>query len=437
MPPSAWVPFEWPADWRDPALLRLLDPGPINCLLLPQDAPTALRAAAEVRGLACPANIPWRSWKEVPWHSPAEPIAIADGVWPELASQTPAGGAQAGPTGLPWLDANGWLLLLARAHAARTSEPRASASGFDPHSSATPTLWINSPPPSAPPTPSSYALAACEAAAYGARRPLWLSPEHARALAAGNTSATQDWTSMLATARWLEQRRPQWSTYETFARLLIVSDFTGPNQYNAAEVLNLAARRNLAYLPVESSRLQPAHLKDRRAVLYIDPQPPPAAIQPFVQSGGLLLCLPSAALPGLRPSRELHPRFHLYDCGKGRLAVSKAGWDDPFLLAQDAHALISRRHDPIRLFNAGSICFHHTVAPGGLRWFIHLLNYSHAVPAHQVVLQSWTPLASALLHQPGAGAPVPLEFHREPGRLELYLPPIAAYAAVELVLTHA
>ncbi|MBI5083495.1 MAG: hypothetical protein HZB13_02720 [Acidobacteria bacterium] len=418
MPPSSWVPFDWPATWHDPALLRLLDPGPVNCLLLPPDTPAPLRAAAVSKDYACP-DIPWRSWEETDWRNPAEPIAIADGVWPELASQAPAAGAHAGPTGLPWLDANGWLLLLARA--------RADAK----------VVWIKSPPPEARQTPPSLTLALCEAAAYGARRPLWIHPDQARALAAGNAAALDDWNSILATARWLERRRSQWSTCGTLARLLLVSDFAGPNQHNAAEALNLAARRNLACLPVESSRLQPAHLKDRRAVLYIDPQPPPDAIQAFVQSGGLLLCLPSAALSGLRPSRELHPRFNLFDCGKGRLAVSKAGWDDPFLLAQDAHSLISRRHDPIRLFNAGSICLHHTAAPGTNRQLVHLMNYSRTAPAHQVVLQSWTPLASALLHQPGVGNPVPLELHREPGRVELYLPPIASYAAVELVISHA
>jgi hypothetical protein len=425
---SSSIPFEWPASWRSPDLLKLLDGGPINTLLLPEGAPPEIRTAAEARKLECPAQIQWSSLKEVDWRSSAPVVAINDGVWPDLSLKTQSNspdGVQGGPTGAPWLDANGWLLQLARCRAA--GRP----------------VWIKAPPPEKPETLnfSTYLLAACEAAAYGARRPIWLPPLLAEGLAKGHAAALADWRKLMDLQRWLESHN-SWAAWPVLARLAIVSDFSGANEYNSGEVLNLSARRNLAFVPLEKAKLTAADLAGKRAVLYADGDAMPAAmvplVQKFVEAGGLLLCMkgPSAAIRNTRPSREQHPRYTLMECGKGRVAVSKADWDDQFIVAQDTHLLMSRRYDAIRLFNAGSITCYQTHSADGGKWLAHLLNYAGRMPAHQVSLQTWQAIKAAKAYMPEKAEPVVLEIHREPGQQEVYLPSFSVYCAVELELTH-
>jgi len=425
MSSSQWIPFQWPSAWRDTARLKLLESTPINCLLFDKDAPAELRAAAEAKKLACPSDVVWRPWKEVDWKAPGDPVAVSDGLWPALAMKERGGdSAQSGPTGAPWLDANGWLLQLLRGRARGK------------------TLWLKSEAPAnaAQLTPQSYMLALNEAYVYGARRPVWLAEPHAEALAAGATAAVSGWDRMMQSIRWQEAHRA-WGEWPAFARLLVVSDYAGPNEYNAEEVLNLSARRNLAFQPVETAQFKAELLQGRRAVLYVDAQPFPApmaaALRKFVENGGLLICMkpPAAALTGLRPARETHARFDLFDLGKGRVAVSKAEWEDQWVLAQDTHLMMSRRYDAVRLFNAGSLTYFHTASTDGKRWLVHLLNYTGRGAAHQVSLQTWQKLSSAKFHTPEAAQPQDLPIQRETGQQEVYLPRFSVYCAVELELT--
>lgn len=425
---SSSIPLEWPASWRDPAILKLLDGGPVNTLLLPENTPPELRQAAVSRGLECPARIPWSALKEVDWRGSSPVVAINDGVWPDLSIKSQsnsADGVQGGPTGAPWLDANGWMLQLARCRAGNRP------------------VWIESPAPENTATLAfnNYLLAACEAAAYGAQRPIWLAPELAAALAKGEPKAVEQWQRLMKTVRWLEEHRA-WRDWPVLARLAVVSDFSGPNEYNAGEVLNLSARRNLAFVPVERAKIQAPHLAGLRAVLYVDAEPMPAPMaalmQKFVEGGGLLLAMkgPAGALKNLRPSKETHPRFDLFECGKGRVAMSKAEWDDQFVLAQDTHLLMSRRYDALRLFNGGSITCYQTRSADGRRWLAHLLNYAGRMAAHQVSLQTWQPIRAARVYDPAKTGPAELEIHRNPGQQEVYLPSFSVYCAVELELTN-
>ncbi len=418
---SEWIPLEWPASWKDPALLKHLDAGPFNCLLLPPDASPDLRAAAEKK-FACP-TVAWQKAEEADWQK-GDLIAIKDGVWPDLSMKESAGDAQAGPTGAPWLDANGWLIQMARCRAPGK------------------TIWIRSDPPEHAErlTPDHYVLALSEASAYGARRPLWLAPAHADALSRGVGAAVNTWDRIVKAARWQEEHR-NWAQWTPFARLLIISDFSGPNAYHASEVLNLSARRSLSFRVAEPGRFAAADLGGIKAALYVDAQPMPAPVaaplQKFVESGGLLLCMkgPGAAIRNARPSRETHPRFDLFECGKGRVAVSKTEWEDQYVLAQDAHLLMSRRNDAVRLFNAGSLMLYHTASPDGKTWAVQLLNYTRFAPAHSVSVQTWQAVKSARFLTPEGGTAV-LEIHRDTGQYEVYLPRFSVYAAVELELTN-
>ncbi|MBI4892748.1 MAG: hypothetical protein HY821_19140 [Acidobacteria bacterium] len=422
LPPSGWVPFEWPATWTNPSLLRHLEGGPLNCILLSSNEQSAIREAASGR-FDIP-QIAWRKSSELNWKSPGQVAAIGDAVWPELArrSRESNGSMEAGPTGAPWLDANGWLILMARFRAG--SVP----------------VWIRSESPENADQLqlANYRLAIAEAGAYGATRPLWLAPTLASGIASGNDFALATWAKLLNELRWHQARR-EYSAWPGFGRLLILTAFSGANEYNATEVLNLSARRNLSFRLADPGDLPPAQLQGIQSVLYVDaeplPQPAAAALRRFVEAGGLLLCMkqPAGTLGALRPSAELHPRFDLFQAGKGRVAISRGAWDDQWVLAQDAHLLMSRRHDAVRLFNGSSLLFHHSVSPDGRRWLVQLLNYSAHDSASNVTLQTWARLASARILLPEL-APAPLEIHRETGASELYIPRFSTYAAVELEL---
>jgi len=407
-------------------MLAQLEGSPVNCLLLPPDVPASIREAAARKNIDCPDKIPWSATKEINWLSKEPLLAIKDAFWPELSrkgANASTNDAEAGPTGAPWLDANGWLIQLARVRAPQR------------------TVWINSDPPegAARLAASSYQLALAEAWTYGARRPVWLAPEHATQLAQGNAAAKQTWDQTLKTLAWLESHR-EWNTWRPFARMLVVSDYSGSNEYTSNETLMLAARRNLAFLACETGRFTAASLQGMKAVLYIDATPLSAAclaaLDGFMKAGGLVLSLkqPAAGLKGRGAPVEPHPRFDVFHYGKGRLAVCKGDYDDPYLLAQDAHLLLSRRHDAVRLFNAGSIQWYHTASPDGRRWLVHLVNYSRYGAAHQVTLQSWTKLKAARCYSSDSAESKDLGINRETGQAEVYLPRFTVHASVELEL---
>lgn len=410
-PPSSWVPFEWPESWTSPDLLRLLDPASFNCLLLPAGAST-LRAAAEARGFICPPAVRWQSWKELEWPA-AEPIkAIGDGFWPDL---TQKGGTseEAGPTGAAWLDANGWLIEMARARAPES------------------TIWLRSELPEDPRTLrwTHYELALLEAWTYGARRPLALAAPHAEALGQGNADALAAWRSILSTQQWMNSHAA-WRAHRPFARLAIASDFTGPNEYISTETLLLAARLGIAFVPVDRARFRPDQLTPFKALLWCDPAPVPATVRSWVEQGGTLIAMPASLKDWrLGPVDDgAHARFRIHHAAQGRIAAARAEFDDPWMLAKDAHLIMSRRHDAIRLFNAGSLQYRHAYSQG--RHLLHLLNYTLRPAAHPVSVQLALPARSVRLHTPGQ-PPRPLELTRELGGVEAGIPPFALYSAVE------
>ncbi len=421
MAPTPRIPIIWPVAWRDAKALDLLNGSPVNCLILDPSVPAALKQAAGAKGFDCP-DVRWTAWGETDW-AQGRFFPIGGGIWPGAAAAQNR--QEGGPTGAPWVDANGWIVQLARARAPKGSE-----------------LWLNSDPPEETRTisPAQYLLALSEIWAYGARRPVWLAPHHAVEALEGVGEGAAAWTAINALLRW-QLARDAWMAYQPVASLLVVSDFTGPNEYMAGEVLNLSARQGIAFTPVETGRLDDASFKDKRAALYVDQTPAPqdvaARLRLFAESGGLLLAMKNtAALFGeLAPMQATHPRFDLFQFGKGRLAVAKQDFDDPWVLARDAHLLMSRRWDSIRLFNAGSLLAHHVIAPGGRSSLVHLLNYTGRPSANQVALQIPSTARSAQMHTTAQPQPATAMIHRRDGRLEIEIPPFPVHCVLEL--THA
>lgn len=407
-----WVPFEWPESWAGAERLRLLEGTPFNCLLL-GDAHGRVREAAEARGFICPAGVRWQSWREAEWSKPGELLAISDGFWPELSSKGDDS-EEAGPTGAPWLDANGWLIEMARA---RLPAPAA--------------VWIKSdlPEDQRGVRWQHYQLNLIEAWAYGARRPLALAAPHAEALARGEAAAAAGWKAIQAAQKWMDGHEA-WRAYAPFARLAVASDFTGPNEYISTETLLLAARLGIAFVPLDRARFNAGGLAQQKALLWCDPVPVPAAVRPWVEQGGTLIAMP-AALKEWQSGAvhdDSHPRFRVHRTGQGRIAAARAEFDDPWLLAKDAHLLMSRRHDAVRLFNAGSLQYRHAHAQG--RHVVHLLNYTLRPSGNQTAIQIALPVRAARLHVPGKPA-VEIALSREIGGLETYVHAAPVYTAVE------
>lgn len=417
---AGMIPFEWPPAWTTPEALALLRGNSFNTLLFETPPPAGVRERAESLGLRCLSgnSIRWRAWTEMDWKQPGEVVAIKDAFWPSISRPTGHATSEdsAGPTGAPWLDANGWLALMAKARAPGVP------------------VWLKSAPPEKLETfrPESYLLAAMEAYAYGAVRPTWLSPADAMSLLRREDSAVRLWTALCDLLAWTRDHS-SWHSWQNPAKLLVVSDFSGPNEYTASETLLLAARRNLAFHPVDAQRFTEEDLRGRRGVLWMDDRPAPDFLTRFVGDGGLLICRASVGKAYAAGKEvEVRDRFRLLALGKGRVAAATADWDDPWLLAQDAHLLLSRRWDPVRLFNAGSVQFHTATAPDLRRTVVHLVNYSMRPAAHPVSLMVTAPLRTARTFAPGAGAPQPARVHREPGRQEIHVPRFAYYLAVEL-----
>ncbi len=411
--------LEWPLSWTNPSLLDLVESSPFRALIFPREA-RSCAAAAQAKRFHVVAGVAWHRLAEIDWSRPGSRLLIGDGVWPAMGAAASADSMEAGPTGLPWLESNVWAIRMARDLAPESE------------------IWIRSDPPedAGRADAALFAFAQSEAHAHGAARPLWLPPRIAAGIAAGNPHALSWWRQLCAVEGWWQQRSAS-SLWPAAARLRVVSSFAGPDQYLAFEILNLAARRNLAWRAVRPQSVDGAALRGAVAVLYADQAPLRGPLlerlERFVRQGGLLVCRDSAR-GGLRVEAAAvpaHPRFRMLRCGKGRVAVSLADWDDPYLLAQDVHLLMSRRNDVVRLFNPGSILCWPAVSPDRRRLLVHLLNYSRHAAAHDVVVQTWAPVTAAYVERPGAERRA-VEVHREAGGWETAVEPFDIYCALEL-----
>jgi len=254
-------------------------------------------------------------------------------------------------------------------------------------------------------------------------------------LAAANADALKTWRGILAAAAFFEKHR-DWMSWEPWGALGVLSSFAGDSEFLAQEMLNLAARRNLHYRVLDRSATAGPKLEGLRAVLYVDNEPPSAGLKEkldgFARAGGLVI-VPralgskfAAGSPGPCPVAGYEQR----PLGKGWVAVATRDWDDPYFLAADAHSLVSRRYDPVRLFNARSLWEHYSLAPDG-RALLQLVGFTGRPneSLSVVVERRWR---SASMYTVGAEAPAALEPVEVEGNLEYHLPPFSLYAALEL-----
>lgn len=404
------VPMRWPGSWNQPKHLDLVRGTPVDCLLGKPPGPVA--AAAAGLGLTV-----------LDWEARGSKAYAVEGVWPGIRRSQ--GGSsdstETGPTGAAWVDSNGWIAQLARARA-----------GGKP-------VWLDYAPPKEDrlQRDEAYLAAVADAAAAGARWIVALDAGLETDLAKGSPEALARWRKITGSLAFFERHRPP-ENYRPQGAFGVLSDFSGDNEFLATEVLNLAARRLLLYRILLKAEAAGQTFEGLKAVLYVDKEPPAGALLEklgsYMDQGGLLI-VPAATgklFAGKPGAASLVPGYSIRRLGRGRLATPDQPWEDPYLLAQEAHLLMSHRHDPLRLFNPGSRSVHYTAAPDGSKARVDLVSYSGRAPANDVTLMLAAPCRTARLLALGSAKAVPLKLVRARAGLEIPLPPISVYAAIEL-----
>lgn len=217
------TPFRWPSSWHDPAKIGAVIDTPFNCAVGDDITPEVV-SAMRAKGIAT------TTLKAAPVTVVQEPR------WPQV--QLGSHGSESGPTGTPWVDANGFAILVARAIS--PDKP----------------VWLTEQPPAKRVLrPDHFRLAVCDAAAYGG---CWLpSPD------------LDAWPQIVAAQKFFSEHR-EWESWRPVARLAVVSAFTGPHRELAVETLNLLTRQYVPFAVFHSSHADKSELARYALVLNVD-----------------------------------------------------------------------------------------------------------------------------------------------------------------------
>jgi hypothetical protein len=220
----------------------------------------------------------------------------------------------------------------------------------------------------------------------------------------------------------------------------VISDFSGANETIGTETLNLMVRRNVPFRIIEKSKVATAPLTGYKALISVDEaMPEPAArkkLLDFVQQGGALLASQSWKGQGGTPTGAAHPRLDLRKLGKGKLAVCKDAAPDPYMVARDIHVLLSRANDLSRFFNLSAFLSAHTAAPGGASALLQVNNFAGSSRFSVSQVTVWFPqqYRAARMWTMGSEDPVELKLAPENTGMEVQVPSISPYAALEVAL---
>jgi hypothetical protein len=459
-----WVPMLWPSEWLTPSIFGLIRKTPVNCVLVEWEARARLAGAGilqEVRkqdlalvglvregadggeaaaaaragelsavasGKFTPADgvkvICWTKSSGFPRRSGHVALAFTDCAWPGTKLSASARGGNeavvAGPTGVPWVDTNGWFIRMVR-----TLVPDKP-------------VWVLADPPktSASLHPEAYMLAVSDAAASGGRWVVSLGQELPRALAAGNAEALAAWDRIAGAITFYEQRKDRRS-WVAAGLLGVLSDFAGDNEGLSTELLNLVARRHLGFRVLDKTNPAQLSFEGLRAVVFADREPPGrdlgAKLEAFAKAGGLVIFpIRSAGLPGgVSISDQIYHGFDVRQFGTGRLAVAKQDVDDPYSLTIAAHSMLSRRYDLLRTGNGSAAIACLAASRDRKRSAVSIVNYSTR-PFDDMSLSVAGDFRSARLWTSESKTAVPLKPTRDRGRVEFHLPSIGVFAEIEL-----
>ena len=416
--------MRWPSSWQNPSALERLGGAHINCLLIEDDAALgSIIEQAQRNGI-----------RVIQGKSQPQGITIIQGDWPgiRMARSGNRDTATTGPTGLPWVDSNGWKVRLAAA--------------LNPQSA----IWVDVAPKT--PLPGSYPMCVADSAACGGRWIISLDDQLAAGIESNNGEALEMWKGLTQATEFFATHG-HWSNYMREAVVGVVSDFSGDNEFLSREVLNLLTRTTEQYRIIPKASFSASSLHGLRAVLYPDSDLPAADIGKhlldFVQAGGLLIKRSESGGPPGTPAEWDHPRYNCRVLGKGRIAIAKSDdAADPYLMANDTVVLVSHRFDLLRFWDAGSVNAYLSVAPDRKQAVVQMVFYARELngkvapggpdtatvrvagryrTAQLLTLDRLNqPLALLEAGNPNAGMVI------EKDSVELHLPSMSHYAAVEL-----
>jgi hypothetical protein len=346
-------------------------------------------------------------------------VTLVEGEWPGV-KLTESGGidrASAGPTGVPWVTSNGWKVRL--------------ASRLHPGTE----IWLRVTAPRAGMPAGAYQVAVADASAHGGRWLVTLDDGLASGIGNKSERALAIWRKLTGAVDFFAAHK-SWSEYFPRAVIGIISGFSGSNEFMSQEILNLVARTNQQYRILPKTGIAASSFKGLKAILYTDDQPPSPELRKqaleFVESGGMLITGPKwGKLPGQPTGGGEHPRYDLRILGKGRIAVARPDFEDPYLIANDSLVLISHRHELLRFWNGGAVGSYFTMRLDGKEGVVQILFYAGArfgKPTVRVAgiyrkAELWT------LDHVGARS-VEMEVGKD--AVELHLPLASPYAALQL-----
>jgi hypothetical protein len=391
-------PVRRPTAWNDVSTLAFLSGEPRKFFISPETGAFADQARRQGLSIA---------------PSPPSEVIVVEGEWPGIRISDQGGRADAGPTGAPWISANYWRVQLAR-----TKNPGKP-------------VWVAASPPEKPRlvSPESYVLALADAAAAGGKWIVELADAHARQIADGKPEV---WRSIENAAQFFHAHR-DWAEFGPGAAMGVISDFSETNEFLATEILNLTARQHQPFRVLMKSKVEAASLRGLKAVVYADAEAPPPEMRKlllaYAGGGGLVVAGPSW---GASQGAASHPRFRVASVGKGTIAAAPKDFDDPYLIASDTQILMSHRHDPVRLWNAGSLGSHYTVSADGRQAVLHLINFSARRRDEPVSVWLARPYRTARWWRIDSSQPATLKLAPQQGGVEIHLPPVPVYAAIEL-----
>jgi hypothetical protein len=398
--------MRWPNAWRRPSALEWLKGSTIDSLVMENHPELAtVRTQASQSGFTI-----------VDSDSAPSGITMVKGLWPGIKMSRAGGSeADAGPTGVPWVDSNGWAIRLAAA--------------FSPESE----IWVSAAPKENLRVGSAYPIAIADSAAYGGRWIIELDDRLAAGIAARQSESIQVWKNITGAAGFFAAHKA-WAACIPEAVVGVISDFDGKNKPLSRELLNLLGRSGQHYRIILKDRAQP--FTGLRALIYADAELPSTNVRKkildFVDAGGLLITGPKwGVAPGRPAPRDEHPRFSSRILGRGRVAVAHSDLNDPYMLANDSAVLVSHRYDLVRFWNGGSVASYYCGSSDRKRAVVHLLFYADRGPDSATVriagryrrAKMWT------LDQPEGRT---IELESQTDAVEGHLPAVSHYAALEV-----
>jgi hypothetical protein len=396
------IPMRWPAEWTEPSRLEILKGTVVNCLVGEEQPPFPL---GDIEFLKLDPD------------QPPDGVQLVEGAWPGVqASESSGDSADSGPTGAPWVDSNAGPVRL---HQALEPDKKVWLTYRAPEKSEVVPLSI-------------FPRPVAEAEAYNAHWVVDLHDSVRAGIENGNSEAMATWKQMMRVLEFASEHS-EWSSWQPHAALAVVSDFEGENEFMAAEFLNLAPRRHLAYRVVRKADAVEASFANQKGIVYVDVAPPEGPVgkklMDFAAGGGLLI-LP-ARPDELAGEPEQRRGYQVFSHGKGRVAVPVEEWYDPYLLAAEVHLLLSHREDVVRIWNGGMMNSHYVLSPDGSRGVVHLVEYGGSRSRYRdITIGFGEPYESAkvfTLEDTKTVKPVKTRLG-----VEIPMPHFSVYAAVEV-----